>query len=294
MPDFVIAGATGRVGSVIVRRLIEGGHSVTGVTRSPEGGASLIAMGASVALETLANARGLAAIIDGATGFFVVLPEPVHANDFHAERGAVTQAIAQAVAASDPGHVVVMSSLGAQFAERMGPISDLHDLEQALRGVSRSVTILRAATFQENVAAVLEPAVHGGIYPNFQPHQDVAISMISTRDVGTFAADLLREPPGGDVVDVLGPWYSPRQVAETLGRMIGRSLEIVDIPPAGHVGAFRQAGLSQTFAEALAELQEAIASGRISPVGDRRKVGTTTLEETLTRILERGTAGRNA
>jgi uncharacterized protein YbjT (DUF2867 family) len=206
----------------------------------------------------------------------------------------MAEAIARAITGSEIGHVVALSSLGAHRAERMGPITDLHHFENALRATGKPLTVLRAATFQDNVAALVDPAMRAGVFPNLQPDRDLAISMVATRDVGAIAARILTQRAEGDVVDILGPWYSPRQVARILGSAIGRPLEVVDIPPAGHVRALCQSGIPQSFAEVLAELQEAIASRRIESVGDRREIGTTTLAETLAIILRpAATAGES-
>jgi uncharacterized protein YbjT (DUF2867 family) len=284
MPRYVVAGATGRVGSVVAGRLIDEGHAVSIITRSAERGASLQARGADIRVGTLADAAALAPALENADGFFVILPEPIQAADFHAERRAMIQSIARAVAGSSLEHVVALSSLGAQFPDRMGPITDLHYFEGALRASGKPLTVVRAATFQDYVASFLDPASQSGVFPNFQPDRGVAISMVATRDVGAVAARLLTERGVNDVVDVLGPWYSPRQVAEALGHVVGRTLEIVDIPAAAHVDALCQAGLPKPFAEVVAELQLAIAARRIDPVGDRRELCTTTLEETLAAI----------
>lgn len=285
MAAYVVVGATGRVGSVVLDRLLAGGHPVTAITRSADRGASLRALGASVAVQTLADEDGLVAVLNGAKGFFVLLPEPVDAADFHGERRALTQAIARAITVSNVGHVVALSSLGAHLAERMGPITDLYHFENALRDTGKPLTVLRAAIFQDNVATLAEPAMHAGIFPNLQPDRDTAISMVAVRDVGELAARILKEPAQGGVVDILGPRYSARDVCQILQSAIGRPLAIVDIPPAGHVAALRQSGLPQSFAEVLAELQEAIASRRIEPAGNRRVMGTTTLAETVSSVL---------
>ena len=109
---------------------------------------------------------------------------------------------------------------------------------------------------------------------------------MATQDIGHLAAKLLKSPPArAEVVDLVGPAYSARQLAEKLGKALGKTLPVVDIPPAGHVAALTQAGVPPQVAEAFAEMYAGFAAGLLTPKGDRTIQATTPIDEVLPRLL---------
>jgi uncharacterized protein YbjT (DUF2867 family) len=256
------------------------------VVRDPAKGTPWVERGAQVVVADLADRHQVAEALGGSRGAFLLLPFDPTAADFAGETARLTDAIAGAVADAVVPHVVMLSSGGADLAEGTGPIVGLHRLEQQLAATSAVVTALRSGHFQEKVSDVLEAARHGGIYPVFADSADVAIPMIATGDLGRFAAEALRnQPASSEVVDVLGPRYTEREVATHLGAALGRDLEVVTVPQPGWIGALTDAGLPATAAELLAELYAADQRGLLAPRGDRTVVGTTPLERTLADLV---------
>jgi uncharacterized protein YbjT (DUF2867 family) len=295
MSKYLVAGATGRVGSVVARELLAQKHDVHVLVRNLERGAGWAQRGAQVLTGTLEDSDTLAHALEGAAGFFTLLPEDPTAQEFHAPRRRITESIARAVARSRVPHVVLHSATGASLAEGNGPARGLHELEQALAATGTTLTANRAVYLQENIASALAPARHAGIYPNLLASADLAFPTIATADIGRFAAQALRSPPrASEVVDLLGPSYSARQMSEVLGAALGRKLQVVDVPPQAQVPALMDAGLPREFAEAVAELFDAFSTGRIVPRGDRSLMGTTTLDVTLQGLLAPETQSRLA
>lgn len=283
---FVVAGVTGHVGSVVAEKLLAGGHKVKVIVRDGAKGAAWSKKGAEVAVGGLDDQAFLTGALRGATGFFTLLPPNYQSTDFVATQRRTADSIAGAVKASGVPHVVMLSSIGADLAAGNGPIKGLHYLENALRAAGVNLTAIRAGSFQENVANVLEPAKKMGIFPNFAPSADYPMPQIATRDIGALAAESLVSPPAkSEIVDLHGPAYSNRQVAEKLGAALGKKLNIVDIPPAGHVAALLQAGMSQSLAELFAEMYAGFATGQIVPKGDRMAQGKTTLDEVIKTLV---------
>ena len=100
------------------------------------------------------------------------------------------------------------------------------------------------------------------------------------------AAESLVSPADrSEIIDLHGPAYSIRQVAEKLGTALGKQLQIVDIPQAGWVDAMVQGGLPKHVAEVFAEMYGGFASGAIGPKGDRMVQGKTTLDEVIKTLV---------
>jgi uncharacterized protein YbjT (DUF2867 family) len=256
------------------------------LVRRAERGAPWAERGARVVFGTLDDTDLLTRTLEGADGFFTLLPEDVTASEFHAPRRRMSEAIASAVARSQIPHVVLHSAIAASLPEGNGPARGLYELEQLLGGTGTTLTRHRAAYLQENVASALVPARQAGIFPNLMTSADVSFPMVATADAGRFAADALRSPMrASEIVDVLGPAYSPRQIAERLGAALGKPLHVVDIPPAMQVQALMQAGLPREFAEAVAELHAAFSAGKIVPCGGRTLIGTTTIDTVIEGLL---------
>jgi uncharacterized protein YbjT (DUF2867 family) len=277
----VIAGVTGHVGKVVATQLLDGKQKVKVLVRDPKKGEDWSRKGAEVAVASLGDEAALTRALRGATGLFVLLPPPpLDVPDLYAFQRTTAHAIAAAVQKSGVPHVVMLSSIGGELAEATGPIKGLHLLEELLRATGTKLTVIRAGYFQENIGTVVGAARQAGVFPSFLGELDRPFPMIATRDIGMLAAELLRAPRA-EIVDLHGPAYSQRQVADQLGRRLGKTLQIVQIPPSEHVAAMERAGLSRTLSEAFAEMYAAFASGRVVPSGDRFVQGQTTLEQTI-------------
>lgn len=104
-------------------------------------------------------------------------------------------------------------------------------------------------------------------------------------DIGaTVAASLLAPPESNEVIDVLGPAYSERELAAVVGKAVGRTLTITPCPRPAWKQALAAAGLSAEAAELVAELYDAAHHGLLRPAGDRQVVGDTPIETTLERL----------
>lgn len=282
---FAVAGATGRVGSAATAALLDAGADARVLARDPGRAAGWARRGAEVVRADLADRPGLTATFTGADGAFVLLPFDLTAPDLDAYARTLTAAVAGAVRDSGVPHVVVLSSGGADLPSGTGPIAGLHHLEEALRATGAVVTAVRPGHFQEKVADVVDLARTTGTYPVLAASADVPHPLVATRDVGTAVAAALLAPPARDeVLDVLGPAATEREVAAVLGAALGRDLDVVVVPEDAWAATLVEAGLPPHAAASVAELYRADDHGLLAPRGDRVVVGTTPLAATVARL----------
>jgi uncharacterized protein YbjT (DUF2867 family) len=286
MSKFVVAGVTGHVGSVVARDLLAAGDAVTVIVRDAKKGAAWSERGAQVAVGSVDDAEFVASAVKGADGFFALIPPHYASGDIYSAQRKSADALAAGVKKGGVPLVVLLSSIGADRADKNGPVKGLHYAETKLRETGTKLVALRSGPFQENTAGAVAAAKQAGIYPNFAPSADVPVPQVATQDLGHAAAKPLKSPPArSEVVDVIGPAYTARQLAEKIGKLLGKTLNVVDIPPAGHAAALKQAGVPSDVAEAFAEMYAGFNAGLLVPKGDRALQVTTPIDEVLPALV---------
>src|SRR5688572_28698549 len=127
---FVITGATGNIGRVLAATLLSQGYSVRALGRDENRLQPLIDRGAEPMVGAPDDPEFMRAAFEGAVAVFAMIPPPATAPDVRAAQARVGEAIAAAVAINQVGHVVNLSSLGAELSEGTGPVLGVHDQER--------------------------------------------------------------------------------------------------------------------------------------------------------------------
>jgi len=284
MSIFVVAGATGHVGSVVAGDLLAAGHKVRAIVRSVAKAKALADQGAEILAGELSDVGFLTRALRGADGAFLLLPPPANdATNVRALQDRVAHAEATAVAESGVRHVVLLSSWGAEKPSGTGPIVGLHVLEEALKKTGAISTFLRAGSFTENLLNVLPAAQYQGILPNFFPPKH-KLATIATRDIAAAAVRALLSPPAAtQVVYALGTYeYSAVDQAAYLSKKLGKEIKLVNLPVSAASSAIQQGGVGASMANLLQEMYEGAMKGLLGvEPGHRVEKGTTTLEQAL-------------
>lgn len=284
---FVISGATGNTGSIVAQTLIDQGQPVRVIVRSEEKGATWKAKGAEVAIAEIMDTDAMTKALEGASGAYFLLPPDLTNESFIGESLKRADAIVKAASAARLPHAVVLSSVGAQHSDNVGPISTIANLEKLFVAASIPVSAVRPGYFLENIQDVMPAVLHEGIYPSMILPLDFKIDMVATRDIGTTVADALVNPPAVPhrVIELKGAQqYSAEDIAAELSKSLDRQVKAVPVPQEAWIDVFKENGLSQQSAETMAEMHENINNGRIDfldPNAKRASVDLATFVEKL-------------
>jgi uncharacterized protein YbjT (DUF2867 family) len=276
---YVVLGATGHTGSVIAKKLLAYGKKVRVVGRSKERLSTLVSLGAEPSIADVNNKEAVAAAFNGAEAAYVMIPPDMTNPDYAAYQNNVIAAIASAIEKAHLGHVVALSSVGADKPGKTGPIAGVHRLEERLKQISGlNALYLRAGYFMENtlpqVGAIRQMGAAAGPLP-----PDLKIPMIATSDIGDFAADALRELKfqGHQMQELLGQRdITMTEATAAIGRAIGRpELKYLQIGYDQFRGFLLQMGASPNMADMVVEMAEAQSSGYVRALEARSQRNTT-------------------
>ncbi len=276
---YVIAGATGHTGTVAAKTLLARGHSVRVLGRTAERLRTLTSQGAEPFLCDLTDAARLTQAFQGAEGVYALIPPDISNPTYRAFQERVSDAIAKALAGAKVKSVVVLSSFGADKADKTGPVVGLYSLEQKINRIDGvNALYLRAGYFMENTLAQVGAirALGTGAGP-LRP--ELKLPMIATRDIGVAAAEALLQLDfkGKQTRELLGQRdLTMSEALALIGNAIGKSgLGYTQAPDEQFQSFLAQAGFSPNFAGLIVEMAHALNTGHMIALEPRTARNTT-------------------
>jgi uncharacterized protein YbjT (DUF2867 family) len=274
-----IMGATGNTGKVVAEKLLAAGRQVRVIGRDASRLEPLVKSGAQAVVGDVTNAAALARAFTGAKAVYVMIPPNLAVADVRAFQEQVSNAAAAAIEEARVEYAVLLSSIGADKAERTGPVIGLHHFEQKLNSIpGLKALYVRAGYFMENLLAQVGVIKGFGILGG-PVSPALPLPMIATRDIGAYAADALQKLnfSGKQAREILGQRnVTYNEVAAIVGNAIGRpGLAYAQLPPEQLKPALTQMGMSANMADLLLEMAEALNTGYMTALEARTAANTT-------------------
>lgn len=209
----LVAGGTGRLGTIVVRRLVDEGRAVRVLTRDPTRAAHL--PGAEVAVGDIRRRGDLPGALDGVATVVSAVhgfagPGRVTPSAVDRDGNANLVAAAEATGA----HVVLMSVLGAAPDHPMELFRMKAAAEARLRASSLPWTIVRAGAFLELYRELLARTAGRSGRPLVFGHGDNPVTFAAVDDVADAVhRAVVDQSLRGTVVDVVGPTCTLNELA---------------------------------------------------------------------------------
>ncbi len=251
-----MAGATGRVGSLVVDLLRQQGRAVRALCRSEVKAKPLREAGVEITLGDFADPRALVAACERVRTIFsaVTSLNPRALNQSYRPETVEEQGHRDLLkAARDAGvdQMIYLSAIGVDHPAAPRQFQVKRRVEEIVKSCGIPYTILRPSGFMENLLTVLPSIRRFGVAP-LPGRGTTPISYIAGKDVARVAVLAIGHPEAkGVTIEFGGPEdLSNRQCVQIVARVFDRSARICPIPfPVLHLAA----GVARPWSPALRE-----------------------------------------
>jgi uncharacterized protein YbjT (DUF2867 family) len=261
----VITGATGQVGSKIVRKLLSGGEKVKALGRDPEKLEQLKRQGAVVETGQPNDSGALIHAFKDSAVVFLILPPNLQAENIGKFQDEIGEAQIEAVKKAGVKNIVFLSSQGAGDFEKTGVVAGVGKQEARLNKLEDvHVLSIRPTYFMENMLSLIPMIETAGIIGT-PIKSDTSLGLIATGDIAEIASQKLvnLDFEGKSHIDLLGDRdYNPIELTAIIGKAFGRpELRYVEFSYADNKAALRNYGISESMADYFNTLYKGINDG---------------------------------
>lgn len=255
---YLITGATGTVGSLVVENLLERDAKVRVFVRSPEKARARFGARVEVFTGDLADAPSLRPGLHGADAVFLVNSGPDLASH--------DEAAATVAREYGPVHVVKLSSYDARESVGTGRWHARGEL--AIRASGLPFTFVQPTGFMSNAAFWSRSILADGVVRSCTG--DGAIPFIHPRDIAAVTTEALTSGKFcGEALAITGPEaLTYAEMAAKIGTAIGKAIGFESISEDDVATMMKQSGDPQPVIDAHLSIYRAIREQRLATVTD--------------------------
>lgn len=263
----LVTGATGNVGSSVVRALREKGEPVRAFVRDPDKAREKLGRGVEIAVGDFADPATVHRAIRGVDRVFLSSADSPQKVDHET-------IVIDAAAAAGVQRIVKASTVRAEAGSPL-PTFDWHGrIEDRLRRSGIPAVVLRSTFYMTNLLAAAEQVRSQGRL--YAPAGGGKIAMIDPRDTGAVGgAVLTSDGHEGRTYVLTGPEpITYDQVAQVLTAVTGRPVQFVDLPEEAAREGLVQAGLPDWLVRHLLGVFRLVRRGAVEETTDTVRVLT--------------------
>lgn len=271
MKKYIITGSIGHISKPIVEQLVRAGKEVAVITSTNDRVKEIENLGAKAIVGSVQDSTFLKNAFKGAEVIYTMIPPIWQTTNWRASQNEVAKNYADAIQTNGVKYVVNLSSIGAHAGEGVGPVDALHDFEKMLNAIpGLNVKHLRPSYFYYNflnqIGLIKQTGFMGANYGEGEK-----LFLVHPRDIAAAASEELLSLnfSGNSIRYIFGDERSGKEIAEVLGKAIGKDLNWVLFSDEQQKAGMLQAGLPETHASQFTQMGKAIREGLMQ--ADARK-----------------------
>ncbi len=228
----LVTGATGQQGGAVSRHLLKDGWEIRALVRDENKAAAieLKKAGAELIKGDMSDSESLNKAMEGVYGVFSVQNFWEHGYEGELKHG---KAVADAAKKAGVKHFLMSSVGGADRKTKLPHFDVKFEIEEYLKKLNLTFTILRPVFFMENFTTWFKPAEAEGVYTFAMAMKaDTKLQMIATDDIGGIAAIVFDNPEiyAGKEIEIAGDDLSIPEVAAIYCKVTGRKAVFSELP----------------------------------------------------------------
>ncbi|MBL8131649.1 MAG: SDR family NAD(P)-dependent oxidoreductase [Anaerolineae bacterium] len=258
----LVTGATGNIGRELVTQLAQTGKPFSVMVRNAAKAQAMLGSipNLKIVEGDVSKTQTLAAALEGVERAFLLTPSDFRQVDQQGN-------FINAAKAAGVKHIVKLSVVGAAPDAPTQLMRWHAQSERELEQSGIAWTHLRPHVFYQYWLQLVYPInMTGGFYASLAAN--VALPAIDIRDIATVAVRCLTEPGHeGKVYRLTGPEALTNvQVAEKIGKVMGKNVTYSYMPPEHTKAGMMQMGMQPWFVDFVVGMDEAYSTGRYSDV----------------------------
>ena len=261
----VVTGATGTVGSEVVRQLNAAGQKVRALVRDPAKAEKLKGANVEIAKGDLTQPETVRAALQGAAKLFLMYTR--------ANLPAVEAKVVEEAKKAGVKHIVYLSVMGAEMEPGIALGRGHRATEKAIEAAGIQHTFLRPSGFMTNMFNNLDSIKAQGKF--YGPWGDGKMGLIHPADIAAVAVKALTTPGHEGKAYVLTGSESINngEQAKILGQAVGKPIEYIAVPPEAAADSMLKGGMPKGYVDMLIEFSGAVRAGfTAATTGDVEKV----------------------